>query len=479
MKVSAQSVQARAQFLQNAISGLGSGQVSRNQLPSQGLSQNDMQTLQAAFDYLAKRGVVTPQNMNSLLGQAAQNATRADTNGDGFISDKEQQNGLGSVSRPLVRAAADGFDNANATAAAGSSSAATQGGNAGAQNINNALNKLDVEHNRKYLPTGQRGTSSRVTHCNQFAQDALKGIGVPKSAIPGGNANNMNNWLNSSKGQQAGWHKVSAADAQKMANAGHPVLASWKNNSGPHGHVAVVRPGHDDGKVHIAQAGGTNHSDTTVNKGFGKHQPEYFVYDGPVNGKAQAPTAGSRAAPSSAAPAGSAAPGASVADAAARAAAAGATNGANAGRPITGLNAALMLGNKPKVSLKAGEAAVDLNGTKYTSIEGRAADNNISIQSKRKFDPLTEPGIALTTAQAKALGVKVGDSVNVRDTKTGKTVSAVYYDNAGTKPDGMKHFEVDPALADQLGINYRNRRGNVVDAVTNSSQVDNRFVIEK
>src|SRR5207302_4375284 len=166
----------------------------------------------------------------------------------------------------------------------------------------------------------QRGTSSRVTHCNQFAQDALKGIGVPKSNIPGGNANNMNNWLNK-QGAQHGWHKVSAAEAQKMANAGHPVLASYKNNSGPHGHVAVVRPGHNDGKTHIAQAGGHNYNDTTVNKGFGKHQPEYFAYDGPVNGKPQTQAPTSRAAPSAAAP--SATPHASAADAAASAAASG------------------------------------------------------------------------------------------------------------------------------------------------------------
>jgi len=473
MKVSADSLQATAQFLRSAISSLGSGPISsKSQLPTQGISQAGQQTLQAAFDYLQKRGVVTPQKMDSLLNTATANALRADQNKDGFISSAEAKS-LGSVSGPLVRAAGDGFDNA-ATAAgqagATAATAATQnGGNAGADNINNALNKLDVEHNRKYLPTGVRGTASRTTHCNQFAQDALKGIGVPKQNIPSGNANSMNNFLNK-QGAAHGWRQVSPAEAQKMANEGHPVLASWKNNKGPHGHVAVVRPGHNDGKVHIAQAGGHNYSDTTVNKGFGKLQPQYFVYDGPVNGKAQT----SAAAP----PPTAAAPTSSTGVVSAPAAAA-AGQVAPAQQPITGLNAAHVLSNPVKKSLNAGTAAIDLNGTKYTAIEGRAADNHISIESKRKFDPLTEPGIALTTAQAKALGVKVGDTVNVRDTKTGKSVQATYYDNAGTKPDGLKHFEVDPALADALGINYRNRSGKVVDAVTNSSQVDNRFVIEK
>jgi hypothetical protein len=128
------------------------------------------------------------------------------------------------------------------------------------------------------------------------------------------------------------------------------------------------------------------------------------------------------------------------------------------------------------VVLKSGEAQVDLNGTKYTSLEGSAADSHLSIQ--RPFDPLKEPGIALTTSQAKALGVKVGDTVTVRDTKTNQTFQATYYDNAGTKRDGLKHFEVSPALADQLGISYRNKKGQVIDAVTNSSQVDGRFTIE-
>ncbi len=135
--------------------------------------------------------------------------------------------------------------------------------------------------------------------------------------------------------------------------------------------------------------------------------------------------------------------------------------------------------SKAAPALGSGRPAIDFNGTKYTKLEGRAADNHISIESKRKFDPLTEPGIALTTSQAKSLGVKVGDTVKVRDTVTGKTVTATYYDNAGTKPDGLKHFEVSPALADSLGIDYRNKKGNVVDAVTNGSAVNGRFVIEK
>lgn len=128
------------------------------------------------------------------------------------------------------------------------------------------------------------------------------------------------------------------------------------------------------------------------------------------------------------------------------------------------------------IELGGGNPSVDFNGTKYTSIEGSAANNNISLKG---FDPVNQPGIALTNSQARALGVKVGDTVTIRDTKTGQTFKATYYDNAGNKPDGNRHFEVSPKLADQLGISYRNASGKVVDAVTNKESLVGRFSIEK
>jgi hypothetical protein len=71
--------------------------------------------------------------------------------------------------------------------------------------------------------------------------------------------------------------------------------------------------------------------------------------------------------------------------------------------------------------------------------------------------------------------------VTIRDTLTGRSFRATYYDNAGVRPgaDNLGHFEVDPALADALGISYHDRRGQVVDAVMNSPQVDGRFRIER
>ena len=113
-------------------------------------------------------------------------------------------------------------------------------------------------------------------------------------------------------------------------------------------------------------------------------------------------------------------------------------------------------------------------------MKGSAADSNLSIdgvRGKGRFNPLTQPGIALTTQQAQKLGVKVGGTVDVRDKVTGKVVQATYYDSAGSRRGG-DHFEVSPKLADELGIKYRNGAGKVVDAVTNTEKLSGRFTIE-
>lgn len=138
-------------------------------------------------------------------------------------------------------------------------------------------------------------------------------------------------------------------------------------------------------------------------------------------------------------------------------------------------------GTRVQPALGSGRVKIDLNHTPFTSRERSAANRHVSIQRIRPFNPLTENGIALTTAQARQLGIRVGDVVTIRDTLTGRSFRATYYDNAGVRPgaDNLGHFEVDPALADALGISYHDRRGQVVDAVMNSPQVDGRFRIER
>ena len=182
----------------------------------------------------------------------------------------------------------DGFEAAGAQAGAGVQPAAPARSGPGAQRINQVLDRLDVEHNPRYRPSGTPHTSSRVTHCNEFAQDVMRQAGVPRGELPTGNANHMNQWLNQ-QGPSHGWRQVSAAEAQRLANQGQVTLASWRNPTGDHGHVAVVRPGSSNG-VRIAQAGGHNYHDAPVSRGFGRHTPQYFVHDGPTQpGSTRAP----------------------------------------------------------------------------------------------------------------------------------------------------------------------------------------------
>jgi membrane-bound lytic murein transglycosylase B len=96
----------------------------------------------------------------------------------------------------------------------------------------------------------------------------------------------MNSWLNT-QGPKHGWRQVSAAEAQALANKGCPTVATWKNPTGGHGHIGVIRPGQlKNGSPTMAQAGGTNFNKGTVRQGFGNKQPQYFVYEGPRTGAA-------------------------------------------------------------------------------------------------------------------------------------------------------------------------------------------------
>lgn len=151
----------------------------------------------------------------------------------------------------------------------------------GPQRTNDVLDSLNVERNPRYLPSGPKG--NRTTWCNRFAQDALRQLGVPQQHAPSGLANQMNDFLNK-KGAVNGWRRVSAQEAQQMANLGKPTLATWKNPTGGHGHIGVIRPGElKGGSPTMAQAGGRNFNNGTVRQGFGSKEPQYFVYEGMRN----------------------------------------------------------------------------------------------------------------------------------------------------------------------------------------------------
>ncbi|HEX8825812.1 MAG TPA: peptidoglycan-binding protein [Archangium sp.] len=157
--------------------------------------------------------------------------------------------------------------------------------NRNAHTYNEVLNQFAVGNNPRYTPRGGN------TYCNIFVWDATRAMGaeiphwVDGAGNPTGvgkgrelNANATVDWLHQN-GARHGYRQVSAAEAQQLANQGHPAVAVWKNPGGI-GHVAMVRPGEVTGQgPAIAQAGSKNFNNGHVKDSFGSRPVEYWVND--------------------------------------------------------------------------------------------------------------------------------------------------------------------------------------------------------
>lgn len=165
-------------------------------------------------------------------------------------------------------------------------------GQRGVQALIQVVGQYDVEHNARYQRT------SKATFCNIYVWDILRAMGAeiphwvlnnaPATSNTRGarelNANATYNWLRDC-GAQYGWTVVSAADAQKRANAGYPAVAVWKNpNPSRSGHIAIVMPEGDGwyysssrGPV-ITQAGAKNYDRCSASTGFGSSRLSAIVY---------------------------------------------------------------------------------------------------------------------------------------------------------------------------------------------------------
>jgi peptidoglycan hydrolase-like protein with peptidoglycan-binding domain len=154
-----------------------------------------------------------------------------------------------------------------------------------AQLYDQVINQFAVGVNPRYA---QRGGN---TYCNIFLWDVTRAMGVeiPHWVDGAGNpqppfsgreldANDTHRWLNQ-HGARFGWRKVDAAEAQVLANAGHPAVASWLNPGGI-GHVGVVRPGQvgPNGPA-LAQAGAKNFNQGSVFDVFPRNGTEFWVND--------------------------------------------------------------------------------------------------------------------------------------------------------------------------------------------------------
>ncbi len=160
----------------------------------------------------------------------------------------------------------------------------------------NVLNQFAVGANPRYTP--REGN----TYCNIFVWDATRAMGaeIPHWVDANGNhapvgrgreldANATNQWLNT-HGGRFGWRAVSAEEAQRLANQGHPVVASWRNPNGI-GHIAMVRPGEMTSRgPAIAQAGARNFNYGQLQDGFGNARGvQFFVNDRGTVGSSPTP----------------------------------------------------------------------------------------------------------------------------------------------------------------------------------------------
>jgi hypothetical protein len=168
--------------------------------------------------------------------------------------------------------------------------------------LRKTLDSLDVENHwlaGQHITKWKTGESDEKTggpktHCSLFAAAVCVKLDVPLLFPPPQTflANRQQEWL-LDEGKKKGWKQIkNAVEAQKLANEGVLVLASYKNpDAKKAGHIAVVRPDEVEAAAvkksgpRITQAGATNYNDTDVKTGFVHHKDAfandeilYFAY---------------------------------------------------------------------------------------------------------------------------------------------------------------------------------------------------------
>ncbi|CAN5115878.1 hypothetical protein BH11PLA2_BH11PLA2_37790 [soil metagenome] len=138
------------------------------------------------------------------------------------------------------------------------------------------IDKVFDKYTEKYAPKDGK------TYCNVFASLCTEELGAK---VPQKLANLQYAWL-LKEGKDAGWKEVKPEEAQKQANEGAIVVASWKNpDPAKHGHIAVVRPYADhafsiEKGPRISQFGSNNKKDVFAADTFAKRMPDtkFFAY---------------------------------------------------------------------------------------------------------------------------------------------------------------------------------------------------------
>ena len=135
-----------------------------------------------------------------------------------------------------------------------------------------AVEKVDPWRNQSLQPR------DGLTWCNRFAYLVCRELGVVLGGIF---ANEQCEWLNTQDAINHGWASASEQAARQWTQGGGLSLATWRNPTGGHGHIAVLvpaLPGAPVGTTYIAQAGARNFAHEPLSHGFGGLPAQFFTH---------------------------------------------------------------------------------------------------------------------------------------------------------------------------------------------------------
>jgi hypothetical protein len=143
------------------------------------------------------------------------------------------------------------------------------------------LDQFNVEHAERYRPRPAVPGGPKATYCNILVSDATAALCAPVPHWLNGQWQDVRSnvkWLRSGYN---GWRVSTAAQAQALANAGHPAVVVWDPEDRAHGHIAILTPSKGSAGVWVCQAGARCYRRAPLMAGFGNYTTElqFFTHD--------------------------------------------------------------------------------------------------------------------------------------------------------------------------------------------------------
>lgn len=153
-----------------------------------------------------------------------------------------------------------------------------------------AIDGLELEYNFAFQPHTRLIAGNAVgplTLCSDAINALTNALGCPipiSLPLRGGEtlANAQHDWLLGPAGQAARWLLVDLHTARQRAETGFPTVATWKNPSGGHGHIMLLRPAPPShpGHIYVAGAGSRVGGCIRIEDSFGLSlHPDFVTHD--------------------------------------------------------------------------------------------------------------------------------------------------------------------------------------------------------